>query len=176
MRASRRASTLVANSIISAVLLADTLFTVVLCLPRSSGASAFLALLTRDKLSGTPAVTITPTFLAGVLLVTVGTHELVTTGPYSVIRHPAYPARFAVLLGASMCTFRSGSWWKETGQGNVMMGRLVLAAWMAMIARDVVVLLFVMIPREEKMLRKAFGKQWTDWASQTRYKMIPGIW
>ena len=158
-----------------------------------------MALLTRHKLSGTPAVTITPIFLVGALLVTVGTyvrtrcynelgrlftfdlalrdrHELVTTGPYAVVRHPAYPARFTVLLGTSICTFGAGSWWKETGQGSTPAGKLVIAAWVATTARDVVVLLFVMVPREEKMLRKTFGKQWTDWAAKTRYRMFPGVW
>lgn len=57
-----------------------------------------------------------------------------------------------------------------------MAGKLVFAAWMATIVRDVVVLLFIMVPKEEKMLRKAFGKQWTEYASRTPYKMLPGIW
>ncbi|KZV70537.1 hypothetical protein PENSPDRAFT_651418 [Peniophora sp. CONT] len=203
MRATLRPATLVRDSIISAVLLADSIFTLVLCTPLTARSSAFLfSMLTQFKdqsVIDIPAVTITPLFLVGVLLVTVGTyvrtrcfnelgrlftfdlalrdrHELVTTGPYSIVRHPAYPARFVVLLGASICTFGAGSWWKETGQGRTVAGELVLAAWAAVIARDIVVLLFVMVPKEEKMLRKAFGKQWLDYAAQTPYKMILGVW
>lgn len=186
------------QSIISAVLLADIVFTAVLCAPRTSRNGAFLAMVTQNEKTA-PAVTVTPLFLAGVLLATVGTyvrtrcynelgrlftfdlalrdrHELVTTGPYSVVRHPAYPARFVVLLGVSICTFGMGSWWKETGQGSTPAGKVVLSAWVAVVARGVVVLLGVMLPREERLLRKTFGKQWTEYASKTPYKMIPGIW
>lgn len=186
------------KSIITAILFADTLATVGRCLPLSSAGGMLSVLSPREK-SAASAVTITPLFIAGVLLTSIGMsvrtacfdelgrffafdlvirdkHTLVTTGPYAVVRHPAYPAYLVVLAGISLCAFGPGSWWQETQQARTVAGKMVLTMWVVETVRLAYVLLLVMIPREEKLLRKTFGKQWTEYAAKTPYKVIPFVW
>lgn len=40
-------------------------------------------------------------------------HTLVTTGPYSVVRHPSYTGVFFTLLGSTAVGFAPGSWIRE---------------------------------------------------------------
>jgi protein-S-isoprenylcysteine O-methyltransferase Ste14 len=81
-------------------------------------------------------------------------HRLVTTGLYSVIRHPSYVGLMLGALGWAL-TFRSGI--------GVILALLNL---LPLIAR---------IRSEERLLAAQFGEEYAAWRRRT-WRMVPGIW
>jgi protein-S-isoprenylcysteine O-methyltransferase Ste14 len=71
-------------------------------------------------------------------------HELITRGPYAVVRNPIYLAMFGMLLATGLATAR----------------------WQALVAGTFVFLVGseVRIRSEERLLREAFGLQFADYA------------
>jgi len=82
-------------------------------------------------------------------------HELVTSGPYSWLRHPGYAGSLAVWIGA---TLAFGSW-----PAAVIVAVVMLAAYSWRIRS------------EEAMLSAAFGLAYRDYAARTA-RLIPGIY
>ena len=81
-------------------------------------------------------------------------HQVVTQGPYRYVRHPMYVGviLFGVLLSPAL-----GSWW-------------------GLIPGGIFALLFVYRTAYEdrKLIRELPG--YADYAQQTRYRLLPGIW
>jgi protein-S-isoprenylcysteine O-methyltransferase Ste14 len=77
-------------------------------------------------------------------------HKLITTGVYSIVRHPIYTAMLGMLIA--------------TG--------LVISHWLALSVAVVVFLAGTKIRMhlEEKLLADAFGKQFAEWRSR-----VPGL-
>lgn len=77
-------------------------------------------------------------------------HDLVTTGPYSLVRHPIYTAMLGMLIA--------------TG--------IVLTHWLVLPFAVVVFLIGTSIRTrfEERLLRDAFGEEFTEWRSR-----VPGL-
>jgi protein-S-isoprenylcysteine O-methyltransferase Ste14 len=73
-------------------------------------------------------------------------HELITSGPYAVVRNPIYLGMFGLMVA--------------TG--------LVFTTWWALLAAIVVFLIGnqVRIRAEERLLRETFGSQFDDYASR----------
>lgn len=102
-------------------------------------------------------------------------HELVTTGLYSIVRHPSYTASGAVLFGSTIAQLLPGSLFYEFGLRQVVWWRLLcgyailwkVLAFVNSIAR---------IRKEDQVLRKEFGVKWDEWAKKTPYKMIPFLY
>ncbi|OCH92222.1 hypothetical protein OBBRIDRAFT_818387 [Obba rivulosa] len=141
---------------------------------------------------------ITPTFLLGASLVFVGgftrlachqslgrfftwdlavreDHQLITTGPYSVVRHPAYAGSAIISIGNILCMFSAGSWWTECGVLSTPLGKLFAAQWLLhWIALPIA--LTMRIPKEDEVLKREFGEQWMAWAKRTPYRLIPYIY
>jgi protein-S-isoprenylcysteine O-methyltransferase Ste14 len=140
---------------------------------------------------------ITPAFLAGGLAVAIGgmvrlycsstlgesrsfalsirkEHRLVTSGPYSVVRHPSYTAYILQYVGMVVMYGSQGSWMRESGVMQVPFVKvsaaiyffLVTAAAWAAIRRS---------PVEDKMLQRALGEEWEEWAKRVQYRLFPGI-
>ena len=81
-------------------------------------------------------------------------HEVITTGPYSIVRHPMYVA--VIILYTSHC---------------IALGSLYALIPCAII---VIIIIFRTI-HEDKMLHEKLDG-YKEYAQQTRYKLIPGIW
>jgi protein-S-isoprenylcysteine O-methyltransferase Ste14 len=81
-------------------------------------------------------------------------HRLVTTGLYSVIRHPSYVGLMLGALGFAL-TFRSGI--------GVILALLNLVPLMARIRS------------EERLLAAQFGEEYEAWRRHT-WRLVPGIW
>ena len=79
---------------------------------------------------------------------------VVTTGPYSVVRHPMYAGASLIFFGAPMLL---GSGW----------GLALAPAWLT--------LLMLRIPLEERVLRENLDG-YADYARRVRYRLVPGIW
>ena len=73
-------------------------------------------------------------------------HELVTTGPYSVVRNPIYLGMFGMLLATGLVFSR---WWNFLG-----------AILFFLIGNK------IRIRAEEKLLRETFGPQFDDYAGR----------
>ena len=96
-----------------------------------------------------------------ICLLTLGTHfgvrpavrELVTRGPYRLVRHPLYLSYVIAAIG-----FNLQMW-------NLATVLLVLLGWTAMVCR---------IRAEERLLAR--DPSWATYVASVRYRLLPGIW
>ncbi|KAG2050959.1 hypothetical protein BDR06DRAFT_1062228 [Suillus hirtellus] len=133
---------------------------------------------------------ITPAFLAGSLSVTVGgifrrycmstlgkfwsfplsvrkEHRIVTSGPYSIVRHPSYTSYLLQYIGIVITHGSKWSWMRQSG---------ILQLPYMKVSVVIALLLFTAAIPLDKMLQRALGEDWEDWAKKVRYKLIPGIY
>ncbi|KAK2463348.1 hypothetical protein APHAL10511_004659 [Amanita phalloides] len=92
-------------------------------------------------------------------------HELVTTGPYSIVRHPSYTGMLMFAASATLLTATKGSWARESGLLSRLSGQMVVASFALLTGAMNVIVLF-RIRDEERELRKRFGEQWDRWAEK----------
>jgi protein-S-isoprenylcysteine O-methyltransferase Ste14 len=82
-------------------------------------------------------------------------HRLVTTGPYSVVRHPAYTGTIMNYCGL-LCWFGSpGAWLRE----SVVQVSMIRSA-----------------VQEDVIMKGLFGKEWEEWARRVPYRIFPGLY
>ncbi|KAG2114416.1 hypothetical protein DEU56DRAFT_189187 [Suillus clintonianus] len=106
-------------------------------------------------------------------------HNLVTSGPYSIVRHPSYTGALCLDLGILLCHFHTRSWlvscsgmFPSSGQWvQLTLGCL----WVAALS-----LVFYMfgqrIVKEEAMLQGHFGDQWKDYVKRVPYRLFPWLY
>ncbi|KAI0030456.1 hypothetical protein K488DRAFT_54225 [Vararia minispora EC-137] len=180
------------------MLLADSLVAAARCAPHSSTGRTILDILCGERDARAP-VRVSPIFLVGVLLSAAGTslrmlsfnelgrlftfdialrdkHQLVTSGPYAIVRHPAAVGYTLLWAGLSACLFARGSWWAEVGIGKSAGGKVVRTVWALLVVQSVLVGCGTMAWKEERMLRRAFGKEYADYVRRTPKMFVPGIW
>jgi protein-S-isoprenylcysteine O-methyltransferase Ste14 len=81
-------------------------------------------------------------------------HELVTSGPYKLIRHPIYSALILMITGTFI---------------------YYPSVWvLAILIVDTLIFLW-RIKKEEEIMVKLFGKKYEDYIKRTK-RLIPGIW
>ena len=102
-------------------------------------------------------------------------HKLVTTGPYSIVRHPAYTG--AILLGVGQVIWYAarGSWLRESMIYQMKLSWLLIAPVML----SIFLALFYIprrMPVEDTILKRRFGKSWDEWAKAVPYRLFPGIY
>lgn len=103
-------------------------------------------------------------------------HQLVKTGPYSLVRHPGYTGASLAVLGWLLWAGASGSWVRESGLLGNIPATILFAIW---VVRFNIVIPFILIPRipiEDSELRKRFGKEWDEWANRVPYALVPGVY
>lgn len=148
--------------------------------------------------SPTPQIRLTPSRVVGGLSVVVGSairylcyrelgrhftyhvallqnHSLVTTGPYSLVRHPAYAGGYLVHIGLIIWHASSGSWLRESGLHRTFLAWGVLFPALSAVGW-ILVIYFRRPIVEDKMLKKEFGKKWEEWAKVVPYRLVPGIY
>ena len=103
-------------------------------------------------------------------------HKLVTSGPYSVVRHPSYSGNTLIVIGLLACQWGEGSWWKEFGIGETSIGKAWNSIMIFILITYTIVVLNRRTDKEDIMLRKEFKGQWDEWAKKTPNKLIPGIY
>lgn len=82
-------------------------------------------------------------------------HELITTGPYGIVRHPLASAAVALWLAAGLGT---ANW-------------VLLALWPVF----VVIVMVAPIRQEEELLRDKFGGEYEKYARETP-RLVPKMW
>lgn len=85
---------------------------------------------------------------------TMAGQQVVTTGPYALVRHPMYAGALIMLLGVPLAL---GSYWG-----------------LILVALNVPVLM-LRIHDEEAMLRQDLAG-YDDYAHAVRYRLVPGLW
>jgi len=101
-------------------------------------------------------------------------HELIVSGPYSVVRHPSYTAFVLLSIGWFPWQMSEGSWIMESGLWNTMLGRLLVVIY-AIVLIFFSISLLARMSKEDESLRNHFGNKWDDWAKRVPYSVFPGI-
>ncbi|KAF9066343.1 hypothetical protein BDP27DRAFT_1330842 [Rhodocollybia butyracea] len=102
-------------------------------------------------------------------------HKLVTSGPYSVVRHPSYSGGLLIYAGFLIWQIGPSSVTRQSEILNYWGGKALLYAcimWMATTVLGGVHRMY----KEDDLLRKEFGDQWTQWASHTTKLFIPWVY
>ncbi|KAI0086921.1 ICMT-domain-containing protein [Irpex rosettiformis] len=156
-----------------------------------------LSLLVRKEYSAAN-VRITPLFLAGCALLFSGCalrvacyrelgrfftwdlsikpdQKLITTGPYSVVRHPAYTGNCLIALGLVLAQVSGGSWFTECGGYGSPWTRAFAAVWLGWHLSKPY-LLGKRVTVEDEVLRREFGERWDEYAKRTPYRLFPFVY
>lgn len=101
-------------------------------------------------------------------------HKLVTTGPYSIVRHPGYTSAIASVLGVMVMHLSYGGWNSECGimETPIRFG----VWWFFSVASMSLVSLWRRCGFEDEMLRKKFGEDWEKWRKDVPYRICPGVY
>jgi len=102
-------------------------------------------------------------------------HRLITSGPYQYIRHPGYVALTLVELGLWVWHLGPGSYLRESGLLDTKLGRDLFGVFWIFLTSSLAGIWICRVPREEKELKKNFGKEYEEWKERVRYRAIPGL-
>ncbi|KAI0782965.1 hypothetical protein C8Q75DRAFT_795714 [Abortiporus biennis] len=146
-----------------------------------------------------PNIHLTPVFVAGIFFALLGatiratcfrtlgrfftfdltimeSHKLVRSGPYNIVRHPAYTGSLFMIFGICLANLTKGGWITECGvMGS---GDLSLFLRMTIFAGLWGWWLAVGVHRagaEDKELKKLFGKDWDAYAREVKWWFFPGL-
>ncbi|EIN13079.1 hypothetical protein PUNSTDRAFT_19677, partial [Punctularia strigosozonata HHB-11173 SS5] len=104
-------------------------------------------------------------------------HQLVTWGPYSVVRHPSYTGMYVNIAGALTCMLSPGSWLRQCDVSEspvTMVVWVLVGLWIAYWSWMIQVFVKRAI-QEDAMMRENFGKQWDEWSGRVKYRLVPGV-
>jgi protein-S-isoprenylcysteine O-methyltransferase Ste14 len=103
-------------------------------------------------------------------------HQLVTTGPYAVVRHPSYAGGMLQLIGVLILYGSRTSWLRDSGILDTIPAlQLVVLIWVVEKVTRMVILP-LRVSQEDKLMKAHFGDEWKRWAKVVRYRLIPGIY
>lgn len=103
-------------------------------------------------------------------------HQLVTTGPYAYVRHPAYTGALMYVAGCMLIVLADrGSPWVQLGLWTTGVGRAV-GTGIAGLAALAVGLFVKRTEVEDGVLAKQFNKEWRQWAKRTPWKLVPFVY
>lgn len=100
--------------------------------------------------------------------------KLVTTGPYSIVRHPSYTGMIFVNTGALLCQFGPGSWMRAARWDEYSGVKVGLLFWYGYALSTVGMMVFRTVT-EDRVLRECFQEQWDSYARRTPYRLIPYV-
>lgn len=102
-------------------------------------------------------------------------HKLCTRGPYSYVRHPSYTGLYVLSTGHLLVVLSRHTFLSECISKKLLLSYYAFYIVVISLAAIVYASFAQRSAREDKMLKKEFGKQWEDWASRTKYQLFPGV-
>lgn len=102
-------------------------------------------------------------------------HKLITKGPYSVVRHPAYTGALMILGGIILFHTSPGSLFRESGWLNTNLGRFIFGS-IAVIMVTPALFFRYRMEIEDAALKSEFGHDWDEWAMRVPYWLVPGVY
>lgn len=96
-------------------------------------------------------------------------HKLVTSGPYSYVRHPAYTGSFFVIAGITFSQLTPGSL-VECFLGPVW-STFVWATWWVWS----VAVIKSRVLAEDQELQKHLSSEWNAYAARVKYRFVTGL-
>lgn len=100
-------------------------------------------------------------------------HKLITSAPYSVVRHPGYSALFIHTFGMLTTVFRTGGWAQKCGLMETPALIWLLVWTFALLFASVSIWRRGDI--EDNVLSKKFGDEWTVYSRRVPHKFFPGL-
>ncbi|KAI0060188.1 hypothetical protein BV25DRAFT_991099 [Artomyces pyxidatus] len=184
-----------AQSLIGLIMLAEGAVTVSVAYPQSTWSKTVFELLCREKGAAIP-IHISPVFVAGVSSMFLGAtirrlcfrelgklftyelairdkHKLVTSGPYSIVRHPSYTGVALVHGGMTACFLAKGMWLTESRFMQTVIGWIAATIWASVLA--FVTFVILRARQEDAMLHKEFGKEWEAYSKRVPCRYIPRL-
>ncbi|KAF8629241.1 hypothetical protein AX17_005820 [Amanita inopinata Kibby_2008] len=102
-------------------------------------------------------------------------HQLVTSGPYGVVRHPGYTGVLCTVTGIILWHLSAGSWARECGALWSKPGQVAFWTYSALVSTICGGLISRMF-KEDEALHGTFGETWETWALNVPYKLVPGVY
>ncbi|KAG1795986.1 uncharacterized protein HD556DRAFT_1441819 [Suillus plorans] len=102
-------------------------------------------------------------------------HRLMTSGPYSVVRHPSYAGLLLQSAGTVVAYGSQGSWMRQSGILQVPFIKALTSITFVLVIIHTWISLSRPAP-EDQMLQGALGEEWETWAKEVRYRLVPGIY
>ncbi|KAF7354626.1 hypothetical protein MSAN_01376000 [Mycena sanguinolenta] len=102
-------------------------------------------------------------------------HRLITTGPYSLIRHPSYTGAVLAYFGLLLYYGSRGSWFMECVFKGSIAGTIFCAGYIFSTSL-VIAGLLSRISKEDEGLQGEFGPEWDAWAARVPYILIPYLY
>jgi len=97
-------------------------------------------------------------------------HKLIKTGPYAYVRHPSYTFAAILVIGMFLVNQRLTNFFPNNRRVQDMFG----PPGMFTTCMLVILIIKRRVTREEEELKKTFGKEWTQYASETK-RFIPRL-
>ncbi|KAG2031139.1 hypothetical protein BDR03DRAFT_1016388 [Suillus americanus] len=142
---------------------------------------------------------ITPAFLVGSIAVAIGgvlrlycmstlgkfwsfhlsvrkEHRLVTSGPYSVVRHPSYTGLLLQSVGIAFMYGSQESWMRQSGILQLPFVKVFAMTGFFLFITSAAWVSINRPAEEDQMLQRALGAEWENWAEKVRYRLIPGVY
>ncbi|KAK7462936.1 hypothetical protein VKT23_007517 [Stygiomarasmius scandens] len=102
-------------------------------------------------------------------------HHLVTSGPYSIVRHPSYTGFCLGLVGLYAVVFGEGSYVRAGDILQTYLGTVVFCI-MTFIWVNLSYYFIKRTEAEDEFLKDRFGKEWEEWEKRVKWKLIPGLY
>lgn len=111
-------------------------------------------------------------------------HKLVTTGPYSIVRHPSYLGFLVCSCGYVVFLLSPRTLGREclfgsSGSSSPLAVRSILGIIYLICHAGFITENSIFLVRrsyiEDGMMKGEFGKQWDDWAKNVRWRIFPYI-
>jgi protein-S-isoprenylcysteine O-methyltransferase Ste14 len=106
-------------------------------------------------------------------------HKLVTSGPYSIIRHPSYTGGLCVYLSILLCHLYPQSWLVSCSgifPSSDQAAKLTLACIWVTFSSILYSGLGGRVQKEEVMLEEHFGDQWRSYRKKVPYRLVPWLY
>ena len=102
-------------------------------------------------------------------------HQLVTTGPYSIVRHPSYAAFLLMYIGMVLWFTSGGGWLRESGVLATLPGSAAAFGVMA-VASGITASLCRRVVPEDDLMKGQFKQEWDNWVQRVPYALIPWVY